>query len=146
MFVDRIKGDLTAAMKARDELRTSVLRMISSAVKNRRIELMHDLGDDEAMAVVRTLVKQYRDALEDFRRGGRSDLAGKTEREIEILNGYLPAGPSDETVREVVRQKIADLGATGAKDFGKVMGAAMKELGGAASGDEVSKVVRELLG
>ncbi len=146
MLTDRVATEQRDAMKARDEARTSVLRMLSTALKNERIRLMHDLSDEEELAVVRTLVKQYRDAIIDFTRGGRTDLVLKTEQEARMLEVYLPAAPSEEVVREVVGRKVRELGAASVKDFGKVMGAAMKELGNAASGDVVSKIVREALG
>lgn len=146
MLQEKIAADLKEAMKARDEARTSILRMVAAALKNKRIDLMKDLTDDDALKVVQTLVKQYKDSLGDFERGGRADLLEKTKSEIAILEVYLPTGPSEAEVRKAVEAKIAELGAKGPQDFGKVMGAAMKILGSGASGDVVSKVVKELLG
>lgn len=144
MLQDRISADLKEAMKARDESRVSVLRMVISAIKNKRIDALRDLTDDDVVGVIRTLVKQYRDALGDFTRGGRQDLAEKTRQEITTLETYLPAAPTEAQIRAVVAKKIKTLGAKTAADFGKVMGASTKELVG-ASGEVVSRVVRELL-
>ncbi|MDP3985167.1 MAG: GatB/YqeY domain-containing protein [bacterium] len=141
----RISEDIKQAMKAKEELRLSVLRMAQSALKNKRIDAMRDLTDEDEMGVLRTLVKQYQDALGDFKKGNRADLAERTEAEIQILNAYLPAAPSEEEVRAAVKEKIEELGAAGPQDFGKVMGAVMKALGGRAGGDQVSKLVKEEL-
>lgn len=146
MLQEKITNDLKAAMKARDEARTSILRMVQAALKNKRIDLMKDLTDDDALKAVQALVKQYKDSLGDFERGGRQDLVEKTKGEIAVLESYLPAGPNEAEVRKVVEAKIAELGAVGPQDFGKIMGAVMKALGSGASGDVVSKVVKELLG
>ena len=144
MLYDRITEDVKTAMKNKEEARLSVLRMVLAAMKNKRIDLLRDLTEAEAQGVVRILVKQYGDALADFTRGDRKDLADKTAQEILILESYVPAAPTEATVRAVVSKKIEELGAKSAADFGKVMGAAMKELPG-VSGDAVTKVVRELL-
>lgn len=146
MITDRINEDLKLAMKAKEEMKVSILRMFLAAHKNKRIDLMHDLSEDEALAVLRTMVKQYRDAMEDFRKGNRSDLFDKTEAEVAVLEAYLPQAPSDEEVRQVIMKKVQELGEVGPKDFGKVMGAVMKELGNHATGDQVSKIVKEIIG
>src|SRR5208283_4250468 len=95
-IVEQIDKDLVAAMKAREELRLSVLRMAKAAFMNKKIELGKALGDAEAMAVLRTLIKQRRDSVEQFRKGGRDDLADKEEAEIKIIERYLPAGAGEE--------------------------------------------------
>lgn len=146
MITDRLNEDLKLAMKAKEEMKVSILRMFLAAAKNKRIELRRDLNEDEVLSVLRTLVKQYRDAIDDFRKGNRQDLMDKTEAEVKILETYLPQGLSEEEVRKVVEQKVKELGEVGPKDFGKVMGLVMKELGNRTTGDLVSKIVRELLG
>lgn len=146
MLQEQISNDLKEAMKARDGARTSILRLAQAALKNRRIELRRDLTDEDVIQVAQTLVKQYKDSLGDFERGGRADLVEKTKSEIAILESYLPAGPGEAEVRQAVEAKITELGARGPQDFGKVMGAVMKALGPGASGELVSKVVKELLG
>lgn len=146
-IVEQIDKDLTAAMKAREELRLSVLRMAKTALKHKQIELGQGLGDAEALAVLRSLVKQRHDSVEQFRKGGREDLAAKEEQEIRILEGYLPAAASDEEIGAAVTAAIAETGATRIQDMGKVMKAAMAKLAGKnADGKRVNERVRALLG
>jgi uncharacterized protein len=146
-IVEQVEKDLVAAMKAREELRLSVLRMMKTALKNKQVELTKPLGDEEAVAVLRTLVKQRRDSVEQFRKGGREDLALKEEAEIEVVQAYLPAGASDEEIEAAVAAAIAETGASGAKELGKVMKAAMAKLAGKnADGKRVSEIARNKLG
>jgi uncharacterized protein YqeY len=146
-LVEQIEKDLTAAMKARQELRLSVLRMAKSALKLKQVELNKPLDDAQAVAVLRTLVKQRHDSVEQFRKGGREDLATKEEQEIKILEEYLPAGASDEDIDAAVGDAITETGAVGAKDIGKVMKAAMAKLAGKnADGKRVNEKVRTKLG
>ncbi|HEV2246289.1 MAG TPA: GatB/YqeY domain-containing protein, partial [Terriglobia bacterium] len=138
---------LVAAMKGREELRLSVLRMAKTALKHKQVELGKALSDDEAVAVLRTLVKQRRDSVEQFRKGGREDLAAKEEAETEILQTYLPAAASDEEIGAAVAAAIAETGATGPQELGKVMKVAMQKLAGKnADGKRVSQTVRARLG
>jgi uncharacterized protein len=146
-MVEQIDKDLTAAMKAREELRLSVLRMAKSALKLKQVELGKALDDEQAVAVLRTLVKQRHDSVEQFRKGGREDLATKEEQEIKILETYLPAGASDEEIDSAVAAAIAETAATTAKDIGKVMKAAMAKLAGKnADGKRVNEKARARLG
>ena len=146
-IVDVVDKDLVTAMKAREALRLSVLRMAKTALKHKQIEHGKALGDAEAVAVLRTLVKQRNDSVEQFRKGGREDLATKEEQEIKILEGYLPAATSDEEIDSAVAAAIAEAGATSVKDMGKVMKAAMAKLAGRnADGKRVSEKVRAKLG
>jgi uncharacterized protein len=146
-IVEQVEKDLVAAMKAREALRLSVLRMMKTALKNKQIELSKPLGDEEAFAVLRTLLKQRRDSVEQFRKGGREDLASKEEAEIKIVRGYLPAAASDEEIAAAVEAAIAESGAVGAKDLGKVMKAAIAKLAGKnADGKRVNEIARAKLG
>ena len=120
-IVEQIEKHLVAAMKAREELRLSVLRMAKAALVNKKVELGKPVGDPEALAVLRTLIKQRRDSVEQFRKGGRDDLADKEEAEIKIIESYLPAGASEEEIDVAVAAAIQETGATSAKDLGKVM-------------------------
>jgi hypothetical protein len=129
-IVEQVEKDLVAAMKAREELRLSVLRMAKAALMNKKIELGKALGDAEALAVLRTLIKQRHDSVEQFRKGGREDLAQKEAAEIKIIENYLPAGASEEEIDAAVAAAIQETGATSAKDLGKVMKAAMGKLAG----------------
>src|ERR1700680_3610435 len=120
-FIDRMQKDLTEAMKLKDELRLSVLRMVKSALKNKEIEKIRPLDDAESLQVLQTLVKQRRESIEQFTKGGRNDLADKETREIAIIEAYLPAGASDEDLNHAIEAAIAETGATSAKQMGAVI-------------------------
>ena len=146
-LVEQIEKDMVAAMKAKEELRLSVLRMTKAAFMNKKIELGKPLGDPEAIAVMRTLVKQRHDSVEAFRRGDREELARKEEAEIKIIEAYLPAAASDEDIDVAIAAAIAETGAAGPKDIGKVMKAAMARLAGKnAEGKRVNEKVKAKLG
>lgn len=148
-LVERIAQDLTAAMKAQDAARTSVLRMAKTALKNREIDKKGPLDDGEATRVLQGLVKQREDSVEQFRRGNRPELAAKEEAEIAVLMGYLPQGASDAEIAAAVERAVAETGAASAKDMGKVMKAAMAALqaaGKPADGRRVSEAARRRLG
>ena len=146
-LVEQVEKDLVAALKAQEALKLSVLRMMKAALMNKKIEVGKPLGDPEAIAVFRTLVKQRHDSVEAFRKGGRDDLADKEAAEIKILEAYLPAGASDEEIDAAVAAAIAETGAVGPKDMGKVMKAAMAKLAGKnAEGKRVNEKVKAKLG
>ena len=146
-LAEKVEKDLVAAMKAREELRLSVLRMAKTALKNKQVELGKPLSDEQAMAVLRTLVKQRRDSVDQFRKGGREDLATKEEAETEILQAYLPAEASEEEISDAIAAAIVETGAAGPQDLGKVMKAAIQKLAGKnADGKRVNQMVRAKLG
>jgi len=129
-YIDRIQNDLTAAMKGKDELRLSVLRMVKSALKNKEIEKMRPLDDMESLQVLQTLVKQRRDSVDQFTKGGRKDLADKERQEILIIDEYLPAAPSDDEIHRAIEAAITDEGADSLKQMGAVIKAARAKLEG----------------
>jgi Uncharacterized conserved protein len=140
---ERIDADLKDAMRSKDELGTSVLRMLKSAVKYKEVEPGgHALEDGGVLAVIQTLIKQRRDSVEQFRAGGRPELADKEEREISKLQSYLPAQLSPDELRAEVRAAIAQVGAKGPKDMGAVMKALMAKVQGRAEGKAVSEAVK----
>jgi hypothetical protein len=146
-IVEQIEKDLVAAMKAKEELRLSVLRMAKAALMNKRVELGKPPEDAEAWAVLRTLIKQRRDSVEQFRRGRRDDLADKEEAEIKIIERYLPVGASEDEIDAAVAAAIQETGASSAKDLGKVMKAAMAKLADkSVDGKHVNEKVRAKLG
>lgn len=142
---DRLTEEMKAAMKARDDLRLSAIRMIRAAASNREIELKRELGDPEIQEIIATLVKQRREAIRLFQEGGRQDLVAKEERELAILLGFLPQQLNREEVQALVVQAIAASGAQGAKDLGSVMKLVMPQVAGRADGKLVNEVVRKLL-
>jgi uncharacterized protein YqeY len=146
-LVEQVEKDLVAAMKARQELRLSVLRMMKTALKLKQTESGRPLADAEALAVLRTLVKQRHESAEQFRKGGREDRAEKEEAEIKIVEGYLPAAATEEEVDAAVAAAIVETGAATPKDLGKVMKAAMVRLAGkSVDGKRVNETVRAKLG
>jgi uncharacterized protein YqeY len=144
-LVQRVAEDLKSAMKAKDEFRTSSLRMLKTSLKNAQVEKMHELTDEEAQSVVASLVRKGQEAAAEFRKGNREDIALKEEGEIRIYYEYLPQQLSPAEIEKAIREIIGDLAATGVKDVGKVMKAAMQRLAGRVQGKEVNEIARRLL-
>jgi len=145
-FLERIQKDLTDAMKAKDELRLSVLRMVKTALKNKEVEKMRPLDDAEALQVLQTQIKQRRDSVEQFSSGGRHDLADKETREVAIIQTYLPANASGEEMELAITAAIAETGANSPKQMGAVVKAARAKLEGkTVDGKALSDRVRERL-
>jgi uncharacterized protein len=139
----KIISDLTASMKAKDAARTSTLRMVKAALQNREIEKGGELDDEELAKMLRSLVKQRRDSVEQYEKGGRQDLADKETAEIGVIEDYLPQGASREAIETAVAAAIAETGANSMKDMGKVMKAAQAVLSGQnADGRTLSEVVK----
>ncbi len=139
-------ADIVTAMRAKDQTRLTALRMLKSALTNKNIEKGRTLEGPEELAVVSMLVKQRRDSIDQFTKGGREDLARKEQAEIAILEAYLPASASDEELAAAVDAAVADTGATSAKDMGKVMKAVMAGLAGkTVDGKKVSEAVKARL-
>ena len=144
---EKVGADITAAMKAKDATRLSALRMLKAAIMNKGVEKGRDLEDAEILQVVSSLVKQRRDSIEQFTKGGRTDLVEKESAEIAVLEAYLPPAASAAEIDDAVAAAIAQTGATSAKDMGKVMKAVMPMLAGKnADGKAVSEAVRRKLG
>ncbi|HXZ27000.1 MAG TPA: GatB/YqeY domain-containing protein [Terriglobales bacterium] len=127
-LAEQIQSDITAAMKAREELRLSTLRMVKSALENKRVEKMAALDDKESQAVLATLIKQRKDSIEQFTKGGRKELADKEAAEIVIIEGYLPQALGEAEIAAAVRAAIAEMAAAGAAPTMKEMGAVMKNV------------------
>ena len=145
-LIEQIQKDLTAAMMSKDELRLSVLRMVKSALKYKEIEKVRPLEDAESLQVLQTLVKQRRESVEQFTRGGRQDLADKETKEIAILENYLPAAPSDSDMDAAIEAALAETGANSPKAMGAVIKAAKVRLEGkAVDGKLLSERVRKRL-
>jgi len=145
---ERISQDITAAMKAREEHRLSTLRMVKTAIKNKEIDKRGPLDDQEAMAVLNTLIKQRKDSIEQFTKGGRKELADKEAIEITIIEGYLPKAAGEEEIASVVRTTISEMGSPTMKDMGNVMKNAMAKfaaVGIRVDGKVVSETVKRLL-
>ncbi|HIC84870.1 MAG TPA: GatB/YqeY domain-containing protein [Desulfobacterales bacterium] len=142
---DRIVEDLKEAMRSRDQLKTSCLRMLKTSIKNRQIEKGRELSDDEILSVISSLVRKGKEAAQEYRKAGRQDLAEKEERELEVFYTYLPKQLSDEEIEQRLREIISQVSATGPKDLGKVMKIAMAKMAGQAEGKKVSQIAKGLL-
>ena len=145
---ERVTQDITAAMKAREEHRLSTLRMVKTAIKNKEIDKRGPLDDQEAMAVLNTLIKQRKDSIEQFTKGGRKELAEKEAAEIIIIEGYLPKAAGAEEIATVVRTTISEMGSPTMKDMGAVMKNSMAKFAAAGTrvdGKVVSETVKKLL-
>ncbi|HKR12468.1 MAG TPA: GatB/YqeY domain-containing protein [Pyrinomonadaceae bacterium] len=142
----QIVSDLTAAMKAQDAARTSTLRMVKAAIMNRQIEKGGELDDDETQKLLRSLVKQRRDSIEQYEKAGRQELVDKEQAEINVIEAYLPQAASQAEIEAAVAAAIAETGAASIKDMGKVMKAAQAALAGKnADGKMVSEAVKAKL-
>ena len=139
--------DLTTSMKAQDAARTSTLRMVKASIMNREIEKGAELDDEEMAKLLRSMVKQRHDSIEQFEKGGRQDLVEKESEEVKVIEAYLPQPPSRAEIEQAVAAAISETEATSMKDMGNVMKAAQAHLAGKnADGRTVSEVVKAKLG
>jgi len=145
---ERLIEDMKAAMKAGPEgkIRLEVIRFLRAAIKNVEIETRSPLTDEDILGIIIKQVKQLKDSSEEFAKGGREDLIARAGTEIAVLSAYLPEQMSESELRELAGQVIAEVGASGPKDMGKVMGPLVSRTKGRADGKLVNQVVKELLG
>lgn len=144
---EKINSDLMAAMKAKEEMKLGALRMLKAAIMKFEVagKEKRDASDDEVLQIIGKEVKQRKDSIDAYQKGGRNDLAAKEEEEMKILQIYLPAQMDEEELKKVVSQVITQTGAQGKADFGKVMAAVMAQVKGKAEGQIVSRLVGEML-
>ena len=142
---DQLNESMKTAMKARDDLRLSAVRMVRSMVKNREIEQKTELNDQEIIEVISTLVKQRRESIRMYREGNRPDLVEKEEAELDVLLGFLPAQLGIAEIEALVDRIISETGAQGARDMGRVMKALTPLTAGKADGKTVSDTVKQKL-
>jgi len=144
---ERLMNDYKEALKSRDEIRKNSISFARAAIKQVEVDTRQELNDDEIIPIIAKQVKMRRDALDDFIRGGRSDLADAYKAEIEVLLAYLPAQLTEDDIRQVVTTTAAELGLSeGRQNMGKLMGAVMPKVKGVADGGTVKKVIEEFLG
>ncbi|HOU56882.1 MAG TPA: GatB/YqeY domain-containing protein [Smithellaceae bacterium] len=141
----KLNEDMVTAAKAKDKIRLSALRLLKTALHNKEIDLMRPLNETETMQILSGLVKQRKDSIEQFAKGGRQDLVEKEEAELKILQDFMPAQMSDEEVEVLIKKAIADVGALSVKDMGKVMKALMPQITGKADGKAAGEKVKALL-
>ena len=142
---ETIQNQLIVATKEKDAVHVSTLRMLRAAIKNREVELQADLDDQEILRLVRTQIKQRKEAIRQFKDGGRDDLVNKEEQELAVLMSFMPEQLSVEAINDVVTAVIQELGAKDMKDMGKVMKTLMAKLAGSGDGKVVSEIVRKQL-
>lgn len=142
---EKIANDLMASLKAKDADRTSILRMIKAALKNREIEKGGPVDEEEVQALLRSFVKRARESIEQFSKAGRTELADKEKAELAIIQQYLPQQLGEEDIKKMIKDVISETGASGPRDMGKVMKAVMAKTRGQADGKLVNNFVKEML-
>jgi len=144
-LTEKVRADMTEAMKAQEKERLSTLRMLQTALKNEQINAGHELSDEEAMSVIRKAMKQRQDSIEQFTNAGRTEMAEKERAEMELLKTYLPPELTEEELDSGIREIIASTGAQSKKDMGKVMKEATARFKGRVDGKKVQEIVQRLL-
>jgi len=142
---ERLDADLKSAMLAKDQAKTSALRMVKSSVRNKEIDAKKTLDDSEMTQILATLKKQREDAIAQYKQGNRQDLVDKEQAELDIIQGYLPQALSGSELESIIKEAIKESAAQGPKDMGKVMKLIMPKTQGRADGKEVSEKVKTLL-
>jgi uncharacterized protein YqeY len=142
---ERLKEDMKAALKAKDKVKLSTIRMIQSLIKNAEIEKRGELTDEEIVQLLMKYAKQRKESIELYQKGGRQDLVEKEKAELAVVESYLPKQMSEEEVRALVEEAIRESGATSPKDLGKVMKLVMPKVKGRADGSLVNRIAKELL-
>ncbi|MFH1137638.1 MAG: GatB/YqeY domain-containing protein [Pseudomonadota bacterium] len=144
-FYETLDQDFKSAMKAREEVRLSTLRMLKTSIKNKEVELRRKLDDDELLGLVKNQVKQRRDSIDQFKKGGRDDLTAREEAELAVLEAYLPTRISPGELEKLLADLIVELDAKSPKDMGKVMKAFMARHGGHADGKLAGDLAKRIL-
>ena len=142
---ERLADDFKGALKGGDRLKTSVLRLLSSLIKNREVEKRGELDEQEIIQAVVASCKLRKEAIEQYQKGGRQDLVAKEEAELKLLEAYLPSPLSQQELRQKVNEAVTAAGASSIKDMGKVMALLMPQISGRADGKVASQMVREAL-
>ncbi len=141
----KLSEEMVAAAKSQDKIRLSTIRMIKAALHNKEINLMRPLKEDEVLQVLSSMIKQRKDSIEQFAKGGRTDLVEKEEAELKVVQEFMPAQISDEEVDAIIRKTIEEAGAVSIKDMGKVMKILMPKLAGVADGKIAGEKVKAFL-
>jgi uncharacterized protein YqeY len=144
-LIDQLESDLAEAMKLRDEVRTTTLRLLKSALKNYQIELGHDLTMQEALSVLQKEAKKHQDSIKQYEDAKREDLANEEKAELDVIEKYLPEQMSKDEVEKAVDSAIAELGATGPADMGKVIGLVRQKTEGQADGSMIAELAKQKL-
>lgn len=143
---EKLANDLKDAIRQRDEARKTTIRMATWAIKNAEVEKGAALSDADVLGIIGKQAKQRRESIKEFEKAGRQDLVDKERAELEVIESYLPARVSRDEITQAAREVIAEVGAAGPRDKGKVMPVLIRRLAGRAEGREINEVVTELLG
>lgn len=143
---DKLKADMITAMKAKEQAKVECIRFVNAAIKKVEVDTRKDLDDAAVTGILMNLAKQRRDSIDQFRKGGREDLAAKEESELKLIQGYLPQQMSESELEALVTAAIAETGAKSPKDMGTVMKAVMAKAAGKAEGGAISAMVKKKLG
>jgi hypothetical protein len=141
----KLNEEMVSAAKSQDKIRLSAIRMIKATLHNKEINLMRPLKEDEVLQVISSMIKQRKDSIEQFAKGGRTDLVEKEEAELKVVQEFMPAQISDEEVDAIIKKTIEEAGAVSIKDMGKVMKILMPKLTGVADGKAVGEKVKTFL-
>ena len=141
----RLQSEVIAAMKAKDKVRLGVLRMLQSAVKQVEVDERRELTDDDVLKILGSYGRKVKDQIKSYGEGGRDDLRAAAEAELAVVGEFLPAELSDEELEQIVREAVAETGASGMKDMGNVMKAVMPRTTGRADGGRISALVKKVL-
>ena len=142
---EKINQDLKTAIKEKNELRTSTIRMLKASMKNKQVEKGRELVDEEILGIISSSIRKAKEAIKEFRNGGREDLATKEEQEVEIFYEYMPQQLTSEEIEKTLREIIFEVSAKSPKDLGKVMKVAMARMAGQAEGKMVNQIAKKLL-
>ena len=142
---EQLKNDLKEAMKAKDNFKRDVIRLINSSIKQIEVDERRELSDEDIIKILQKSAKQRNDSITQYRDGGREDLAEKEANELKVIESYLPKQMEDSELESAIKTVISEVGASTMKDMGKVMGIASKKLAGKADGKRISEVVKKLL-
>ena len=142
---DKIAAELLVALKSRDAVRVSTLRLLISAFRYKEVEKKRDLSEGEQLEVIQSEAKKRKEAVDSYMQGGRAELAAKEKAEFDILSAYLPNALSEQEIEALVRQAVATANAQSAKDMGRVMGILMPQIKGRADGKTVQQLVQKIL-
>jgi uncharacterized protein YqeY len=142
---EQLTADMKAAMKQKEQVRLATLRLVRTAIKNREVELKEELDDGEVLKVISTAIKQHKDSIEQFEKGGREELVQREQAELEILESYLPKQMSEEELKALIQEAINAVNATSMKDMGTVMKYIMPKAQGRVDGKLINQLVKSQL-
>jgi len=144
-LAQRLQGDIVAAMKAKEKEKLGILRQVQAAVKQVEVDERRELTDEDVIRIINSYARKVKDQIKSYGEGGRADLLAAVQKELELVNTYLPEQMSDEELEKIVRAAIAEVGAAGPQDMGKVMKTVMPKTAGLADGAKVSGMVKKAL-